>query len=255
MKIVIVGAGNVATHLAKALNKIDEVKVTQIWSNHYQNALQLANDVNAIAIENLADIDHEADICLIAIKDDVIAATIEKLRGFKGLVAHTCGAVPLAVFDNEFSQYGVFYPLQTFSKQKDINFNDVPICLEANTAEGLTLLKNIAVKLSTRVSVIDSEKRKILHLAAVFACNFTNHLYALADEVLKANDLDFDILRPLIVETANKVQNELPLAVQTGPAIRNDVDTMLGHEKLLEKQPALLTIYKTLSESIKKTRK
>lgn len=255
MKIVIVGAGNVATHLAKALNKIDEVKVTQIWSNHYQNALQLANDVNAIAIENLADIDHEADICLIAIKDDAIAPTIKKLKGFKGLVAHTSGAVQLSVFDDEFKHYGVFYPLQTFSKQKDINFNDIPICLEANTAEGLTLLKNIAAKLSTRVSVIDSEKRKILHLAAVFACNFTNHLYALADEVLKANDLDFDILRPLIVETANKVQNELPLVVQTGPAIRNDVDTMLGHEKLLEKQPALLTIYKTLSESIKKTRK
>lgn len=255
MKIVIVGAGNVATHLAKALNKIDDVKVTQIWSNHYQNALQLASDVNAIAIESLADVDHEADICLIAIKDDAIAATITKLKGFKGLVAHTSGAVPLAVFDNEFSQYGVFYPLQTFSKQKDISFNDIPICLEANTTEGLTLLKNIAAKLSIRVSIIDSEKRKILHLAAVFACNFTNHLYALADEVLKANDLDFDILRPLITETANKVQNELPLAVQTGPAIRNDVDTMLGHEMLLEKQPALLTIYKTLSESIKKTRK
>lgn len=255
MKIVIVGAGNVATHLAKALNKIDDVKVAQIWSNSYQNALQLANDIDALAIENLADIDQDADLCLIAIKDDAIAATIKKITGFKGLVAHTSGAIPLNVFDGEFIQYGVFYPLQTFSKQKEVSFNDIPICLEANTTDGLNLLKDLADKLSKRVLVIDSEKRKILHLAAVFACNFTNHLYALADEVLKANDLNFDILRPLITETANKVQNALPLAVQTGPAIRNDLATMQKHETLLENQPALLTIYKTLSESIKKTRK
>ena len=146
------------------------------------------------------------------------------------------------------------YPLQTFSKNKSIDFSNIPLCLEASNENALTLLKGIAGKLSSNITEVDSDKRKILHLAAVFACNFTNHLYALADEVLTANGLDFDILRPLIEETVSKVQNELPLNVQTRPAIRNDNETIKKHEELLKQQPALLEIYKTLSDSIKNSR-
>lgn len=254
MKIVIVGAGNVATNLAKALIQLQGIKIIQIWSNQYANAQQLAVKVGATALTDLAQINPTADLCLIAIKDDAIATILPKISAFKGYIAHTSGAVALDVFKDTFANYGVFYPLQTFSKQREISFNEIPLCLEANTTEGLAFLKQLAAQLSSRVVDVDTEKRKILHLAAVFACNFTNHLYALADEVLQANQLDFDILLPLIAETANKVQNALPLDVQTGPAIRNDEATMQKHEALLNKQPSLLTIYKTLSDSIKKTR-
>lgn len=253
MNIVIIGAGNVATHLAKAL-QAKNMQIAQVWSYHYNNALTLAKQVNAQAIDSLKAIDQQADLCLIAVKDDTIAEIAEQIKGFKGLVAHTSGAVNMEALNGVAEHYGVFYPLQTFSKDKELSFADIPLCLEANNEASLQTLKQLAAQLSTNSVEINSEKRKILHLAAVFACNFTNHLYALADEVLKFNELDFAILRPLINETAAKVQHALPLAVQTGPAIRNDEQTIKKHEELLVQQPQLLEIYKTLSNSIKKTR-
>lgn len=253
MRVVIIGAGNVATHLAKAFRAVN-VQVAQVWSYHYENALLLAHQVDAVAIEDLAALDQNADLCLIAVKDDSISELTSQLVGFKGVIAHTSGSVSIKVFENLFDNYGVCYPLQTFSKNKSIDFSNIPLCLEASNENALTLLKGIAGKLSSNITEVDSDKRKILHLAAVFACNFTSHLYALADEVLTANGLDFDILRPLIEETASKVQNELPLNVQTGPAIRNDNETIKKHEELLKQQPALLEIYKTLSDSIKNSR-
>lgn len=253
MRVVIIGSGNVATHIAKALNEAN-IKVSQIWSYHYENALLLAGQIDGIAIADLSQIDVTADLCLIAVKDDEIANLVRKLDTFNGVIAHTSGSVSLDVFENLTKNYGVFYPLQTFSKDKDLDFSNIPLCVEANNPQTLDILKQLAHQLSTKVVEVNSEKRKILHLAAVFACNFTNHLYALADEVLKANELDFDIIRPLIAETANKVQNALPATVQTGPAIRNDNNTLIKHEELLIKQPEMLEIYRTLSNSIKKTR-
>ncbi|RZK60640.1 MAG: DUF2520 domain-containing protein [Pedobacter sp.] len=253
MKVVVIGAGNVATHLAKALYAAN-VQVTQVWSHHNENAKTLAAELNAKAIANLSEIDLAADICLVAIKDDAIVEIANQLKDFKGLIAHTSGAVNLNVFECQFENYGVFYPLQTFSKSKEVDFKVIPLCLEANNKSSLDKLKELASKLSRNIVEINSEKRKILHLAAVFACNFTNHLYELADEILKANQLDFDILRPLIAETAEKVQTAFPLDVQTGPAIRNDEQTLIKHQQLLLKQPQLLDIYKTLSDSIKKTK-
>lgn len=253
MKIVIIGAGNVATHLAKAFKAVN-VELTQIWSNHYENALLLANQVNAVAIQDFSALDKTADLCLIAVKDDAIAELLPQLTDFKGVIVHTSGSVSISVFEDLIKSYGVFYPLQTFSKNKVVNFSNIPICVEANDENTLALLKEIANKLSANVIEVNSDKRKILHLSAVFACNFTNHLYALAQEVLTLNGLEFDILRPLIAETANKVQDELPLNVQTGPAIRHDKETIIKHEELLKDQPALLEIYKTLSESIKNKR-
>ena len=250
MKVVIIGAGNVATHLAKAFKAVN-VSVTQIWSYHYENALLLANQVNATAITDLSAVDLNADLCLIAVKDDAIAGLLPNLINFKGIIAHTSGSINIKVFESLVKNYGVFYPLQTFSKNKVINFSTIPLCVEANDENTLIVLKEIAKKLSANVIDVDSEKRMILHLSAVFACNFTNHLYALAQDILNVNGLDFDILRPLIAETANKVQDELPLNVQTGPAIRNDNEVLKKHEELLKEQPTLLDIYKTLSNSIK----
>lgn len=253
MKIVIIGSGNVATHLSLAL-KAAGMELAQVWSYHYANAQQLAQEVNAQAVASLNEVDTSADLCLISVKDDAIAAIASQLTDFKGLIAHTSGAVSIDVFADKFANYGVFYPLQTFSKSKTLSFDEIPLCLEANSEASMQVLKQLASKLTNRVVEVNSEKRKILHLAAVFACNFTNHLYALGEQLLNANGLDFDILRPLINETAAKVQQALPLTVQTGPAIRNDEQTLKAHQQLLLQHPHLLEIYKTLSESIKNTK-
>jgi predicted short-subunit dehydrogenase-like oxidoreductase (DUF2520 family) len=253
MKIIIIGSGNVATHFGKALYAA-KFQISQVWSFHYDNAKQLANTINAEAINSLSEVDVAADVCILAVKDDVIAEVAARLTLFTGLIVHTSGAVGLDVFANDFDRYGVLYPLQTFSKVRDVNFTDIPLCIEAHNKNSLHELNNIAEKLSRDVREIDTEKRKILHLAAVFACNFTNHMYVLAEKILTDYSLDFDILRPLILETASKITQNSPLVVQTGPAIRNDEKTIAKHEILLAESPSCLKIYKTLSESIKKTR-
>lgn len=254
MRVVLIGAGNVATHIAFAL-KAAGIAVVQVWSKQILNAKTLANQIQANVLTNLSEIDQEADFCIVSIKDDAIPGIIKELIGFKGVVVHTSGAVSLAILAGDFVKYGVLYPLQTFSVKKEVDFSKVPICIEANQEGTLKSIRQLAEKLSTNVVEVDSEKRKILHLAAVFACNFTNHLYALSSDLLADYDLDFEMIRPLILETAAKVQHALPRDVQTGPAIRNDEQTLKKHEELLLKQPQLLNIYQTLSESIKKTKK
>lgn len=254
MKVVLIGSGNVATHIAFAL-KAAEIAVVQVWSKHFHHAKTLADKIQANAIANLSEIDKQADFCIISIKDDAISDIAKALTGFKGIIMHTSGAVNLTVFGGDFEKYGVLYPLQTFSINNEVNFSKVPICIEANTPDVLKSIRQLAEKLSAIVVDVSAEKRKILHLAAVFACNFTNHLYTLSSDLLAEHDLEFDMMRPLILETAKKVQTASPKDVQTGPAIRNDEQTLKKHEELLLKQPELLNIYQTLNESIKKTKK
>ena len=251
MKVVCIGSGNVATHLANAL-KAKGVNLIQVWSRDLTNASELAKTINARAISNLNEIDRSADLYIIAVKDDAIPIITESLKDVNGLVVHTSGATAIDTLSAH-RNYGVLYPLQTFSKAKSIDFVDVPLCIEANNADSLELLKKVANKLSSPVYEVNSEKRKILHLAAVFACNFVNHLYVLSDKVVEHFGLDFEILKPLIMETALKVQTELPINVQTGPAVRNDEQTMIKHLDLLSDMPELKEIYQTLSKSIKKT--
>ncbi len=251
MTVSIIGSGNVATHLAKAF-KTANVKVLSIWSNRFENALALAQKVGAQAVNELSEIAaDESDILLISVKDDAIGDVAQKLIGYSGVVAHTSGSVSLAAL-NGLENYGVFYPLQTFSKQKEIDFSLVPLCLEASNPLALAKLKHLAALLSKHCYDVDSEQRKILHLAAVFACNFPNYLYGIAQQLLAQHQLDFNIIKPLIIETANKIQTALPVNVQTGPAIRNDVQTLTKHEGMLQGHPEWLTIYKLLSEQIKK---
>jgi predicted short-subunit dehydrogenase-like oxidoreductase (DUF2520 family) len=254
MKVALVGSGNVATHIGLALNAAG-IEVSQVWSRQIEHAKILASQIAANPISNLKEIDQTIDFCMIAVKDDAISIVAEELSGFKGIIVHTSGAVDLTVFNGLFEKYGVCYPLQTFSIAKQVDFSAIPICIEANNKETLDDIEVLARKLSKNVVEVDSNKRKILHLAAVFACNFTNHLYALAGDLLEGNGLAFDLIRPLILETAEKVQYALPVDVQTGPAVRNDELTLKKHEELLLKQPQLLSIYQILSDSIKKTKK
>lgn len=252
MNVSIIGSGNVATNLGKAL-KLANVKVLNIWSQRFENAQTLAAEIDAKAITDLSLIDKNSDIILISVKDDAITEVSAQLHNYKGLMAHTSGAVSLDVL-KQHQNYGVFYPLQTFSKQKELDFSQVPLCLEANNTANLATLKTLAEAVSNSIYEVHSEQRKTLHLAAVFACNFPNYLYGIAQQLLAQNQLDFDIIKPLIAETANKIQNALPKDVQTGPAVRNDEQTLKKHEGMLQEHPEWLNIYQLLSEQIKNNR-
>ena len=250
MNIVLIGSGNVATHLAKALVAKAE-NVMQVYSQNLLNANLLAQKINAEAINELSEVDQTADLYIISVKDDAIERVAAALKNVEGLVVHTSGTTDISSIKNYTARAGVFYPLQTFSKVKEVSFDHIPLCIEASNVNELEILKKLAQTLSDQVYELDGEKRKALHLAAVFACNFPNHLYALANQVLVENGLDFNIIRPLIAETADKVMNNVPEKVQTGPAVRGDENTMNKHLGLLESQPELQNIYQTLSKSIK----
>ncbi len=251
MKIVFLGSGNVATHLALALKAADQ-QILQIWSRTMSNAQILANQVAAKATSDLAELDRTAELYLIAVNDGSVAELASSLSGLEQVVAHTSGATSIDALAN-LNHFGVFYPLQTFSKQKALDLSDAPMCLEANSQATMEVLERAAKYISSATYKLSSDQRKILHLSAVFACNFSNHLYHMGYSIMEQHGLDFAILKPLIMETARKVQIEIPKEVQTGPAVRNDEETMIKHVELLNDRPDLQKIYKTLSESIKKT--
>lgn len=252
MKVVCIGSGNVATHIASALKQHGN-ELVQIWSKQIENASELAKQLAADAIDDLSAIDPSADLYIIAVKDDAISTIASRLKDVQGLVVHTSGATSIDVLA-AIPKHAVLYPLQTFSKTKSLDFfNDVPLCIESGNEQSLAKVKDIAHQLSASVYEVDSAKRKVLHLAAVFACNFVNHLYAIGSDILEQDDLHFDLLKPLIRETAAKVQAASPKDVQTGPAIRNDEVTIQRHLALLNGRPDLQELYKSLSKSIKKT--
>lgn len=249
MKTVILGSGNVATILGKALSEVG-YDIAQVWSRNKKHAESLATVFQAQPIDDLKQIDPTADLYIIAVSDDGIQTLLSQINPYKGIVVHTSGSTPMDIFKNKFSRYGVFYPFQTFSKEREISFKEIPILLESSDHKTLSVLKDIASSISTNVQECSSDQRKALHIAAVFACNFTNHLYVIAKKLLEAHKLDFDLLRPLIAETALKVQESNPEQVQTGPAIRKDFTIIDSHLELLKEQPELLTLYRLLSDRI-----
>lgn len=249
MRISILGSGNVATHMGAALKNAGH-RIMQIYSRNLQHASLLAYHVSAEAIDDLNLIDPETDLFIIAVKDDAINATVKQLAPHHRLIVHTSGATPLKDISEWSTPTGVFYPLQTFSKNKELNFWEVPLCIEGSNEVITQMLLDLARTISNNVYQVNSDQRKMLHLAAVFACNFPNYLYSIAQNLLSQQELDFNLLRPLIKETAEKVQSELPAAVQTGPAIRQDESTMSAHLQLLKASPELQDIYTLLSQGI-----
>ena len=249
MRITLTGSGNVATHLAAAFKNAGHF-IVQVYSRNLQNASLLAYHVRAEAVDDLEQINPETDLFVVAVKDDAIESVAQVLAKHEKLIVHTSGAVSLQTLQNFTAKAGVFYPLQTFSKTKEVDFYTVPLCIEGADEEITRQLKELAQTLSGHVYLINSTQRRQLHLAAVFACNFPNYLYYAAQQLLKEYDLSFDMLRPLILETAQKVQAQLPAMVQTGPAIRNDENTMAAHLQLLQAEPELQVLYKMLSQQI-----
>lgn len=252
--ITLIGAGNLATQLGKTLVK-EGIKVIQVYSRTEKSAMQLALQLNTVYTTSVREINLTSDLLLIALKDDAIDGLLQQLDCRKNLLVHTAGSVSVDVLKKYSKEYGVFYPLQTFSKDRDVDFSNVPICIEGNSDKVINYLRELAGKISQNIYELNSEQRKTLHVAAVFVNNFVNHFYYLGDKILNKEGISFDILKPLILETSAKIQNMRPFDAQTGPARRFDETVINKHIELLEKQPDLQEIYSFVSESIYKAHK
>ena len=248
-KVIIIGSGNVAQHLIQAFqNKIvldSQIELVQVFARNKKSLTHLL-DSNRITSDYTQL--QAADVYIIAVSDDAIAEVSSQLPFENQLVVHTSGTVPLSTLKNK-KRRGVFYPLQTFSKDKAVNFKTIPICLEAENEKDLQTLNQIANAISDAVYEINSEQRKALHVAAVFVNNFVNHLYQMGNEICDNNNVPFDILKPLIQETANKIVSLSPKEAQTGPAKRNDITTIEAHQQFLTDENQS-TIYTLLTQSI-----
>ena len=247
IKIVLLGTGNVATHLFKAFQNNGNTEVVQVYNRSHKNLERFKTVNTTTSISKL----KKADIYIIAIADDSITELSKKLQLRKKLVVHTSGAMSLKAISSQ-NKRGVFYPLQTFSATKPVEFKTIPLCIEAEFSEDLIVLKQLASTISNSVYHINSTQRKALHIAAVFVNNFVNHLYQKGEEICLEHNVPFDILKPLIQETAFKVMSLSPEKSQTGPAVRNDkkvIQQHLGDLHTLTQQE----IYKLLTKSIQKT--
>jgi len=245
--ITIFGGGNVATHLAKAFLSNPDIELQQIYNRHIDKISNFNNKTEII--DDLSKL-KPADIFILALTDDAIAGFSKKLISHNVLSVHTSGSIPMKALQTK--RKGVFYPFQTFSKEKEIiDFKSIPIMIEAENEQDLNLLNRLGQLLSDNVQTADSQQRKALHISGVFAANFVNHLYEQARQILKEHQLSFDLLKPLILEVAQKVQEIPPQQAQTGPAIRGDQKTIDSHLKFL-KNPVQKKIYKLLTESIQK---
>lgn len=252
--IVFIGSGNVATHLAPALRKAG-CTIEQVYSRQMAHAQKLAVQIDASPVHRIKDIQKNTDCYLFAISDDAIETVATALSAHlgkttKSIAVHTSGATPSTVFKGHFKQYGIFYPLQTFSKNRPMDFRDIPFCIDGNTKNVRESLSDLAKRLGPKVYPISDQERAILHVAAVFANNFTNHLFSISKTITDQANIPFDLLRPLILETARKVQDHPPAEMQTGPAIRNDQETIERHLRLLEGLPAYQELYRKMSALI-----
>ena len=248
--IALIGAGNVATHLAKALTRASYT-ITGVYSRTLEHARRVAEPAGATATDQLSAL-AAADVYIFAVTDTALPALVKAMptAARKGFFLHTAGSVPMEVLKGESAHYGVLYPLQTFSRTRQVSFSEVPLFIEAATPADEARLRSLAADLSPYVYGMDSAARRFLHLSAVFACNFPNHCYAIASRILQEAGIAPEVLQPLIAETARKVQDLAPIAAQTGPAVRYDRSVMDHHLSLLAHHPTEREIYRLLSQNI-----
>lgn len=250
-KIALIGAGNVAHHLAPALLKAG-VGLCQIYSRTLESARELGIKTGITYTSDTGAIYPDCDIYIFCVSDDALLSLYKSIRmNENALILHTSGSLPMDIFKPFATRYGVLYPLQTFTKKRNLDFREIPLCIEAVNPEVMVEVRRLAGLLSSRVEEISSEKRKKLHLAAVFANNFVNHLYGIAEKMLEKEGLDFSLLRPLIFETAHKVMLLSPGNAQTGPARRGDENILAVHRAMLKDNREWLNLYSSLSESIR----
>lgn len=271
MKIVLIGAGNLATHLGKALRAAGH-DMLQVFSRTMQSAETLASLLDAEPLTDIAQVRDDADVYIFSVKDSALVQLVAQLcrheadglgedgavnalrKAKKGeherVFLHTAGSMPMSVFKGMAQHYGVLYPMQTFSKQREVDFSIIPCFVEANDEFAQKQIEGMAREISGRVYQLSSEDRKYLHLSAVFACNFANHCYAISQELLEEHGIPFDVMLPLINETAAKVHEMKPKDAQTGPAVRYDENVIGKQSKLLENHPHFKKVYDSMSKSI-----
>lgn len=255
MKVTLIGAGNVGHHLAIKLHDLG-LQIHQVFSRKRSNARRLAERVMALPCHELDELSSAADLFIIAVKDDAILSVIRKLPAKikkEKLVVHTSGGTPTQPMGAYLQHFGSFYPLQTFSITKEPDWQTIPFCIDGNSKKSIHILENLASKITSKTYLIDDRQRAVLHVAAVFVNNFTNHLLSIGAQILEEEQLPFDILQPLIQETVMKLQSGSPKEMQTGPAIRNDEKTLTLHLNYLEKHPSFKKLYEDLTASIQQS--
>lgn len=250
MKISIIGTGNVAGILGAKL-KLAGHKVVWVYGRDQKKSILIAKKLQSKSLTDLSNcaLDNP-DIIIIAVSDDALLTIAKKVYSAGCLVVHTSGSVDLLTLKKYHPRAGVFYPLQTFSSKSRINFKTIPICIEASSEKDLQLLMTLAYSLSKNVYVTDSLQRSVIHLAAVIANNFSNHLFSISASLLKEENLPFDLLRPIILTAAKNIQYNLPDQLQTGPAKRNDMKVINRHIKMLKKHQKWMQLYQLISADI-----
>jgi predicted short-subunit dehydrogenase-like oxidoreductase (DUF2520 family) len=249
-RITLAGAGNVAWHLGKALVQKGYV-INQVLDRTASSSKQLAEELNAESSGTPEDGIADSDACLVCVSDDAIVSVIAQLKPGNCLLMHTAGSVPMDVFRNYATNYGVLYPLQTFTKGRPLDYSQIPFLTEANTTENLKLINQIASSISNLAMEADSIQRLYIHLAAIFASNFSNHMFALAEKLAGEYKMSFDLLKPLIAETTAKALEMSPQKAQTGPAARGNTKIIEKHLELLKNNPRLQELYRLISEDIR----
>lgn len=251
--VFLIGSGNVAWHLSAAL-AAKGCRFLGVYSRTFQHAETLAEQLHCPVIFDLTQTPKNADVYLICTSDEVINSVSALLPKNNGLVVHVSGSAAIDAIDKKHTRRGVMYPLQTFNKECSTDFADIPVFIETESRFDMDFLTSFARLLSNVILPLKEEQRQALHVAAVFACNFTNFMYALAAEIMKKNEMDFQLLFPLIQETAQRIKNtDNPMSLQTGPAVRNDVETIQKHLDILKNKPNLQKLYQILTQSIRET--
>ena len=254
MRISFIGAGRVAHHLVHALKQRHQI--IQIYSQGFVHAQKLATEVKAEAVHTFAELSAEIDVLIIAVSDSAISDVIQHVHTYlpNTLIVHTSGSTDIEKLTKVHARAGVFYPLQTFSLEREIDWYSTPLFIEATHLTDLNTLLQLANELSQRVYQYNSAQRLSLHLAAVFACNFSNYCYDMAKQIVDAKQVDFSLLYPLIIETAQKALQAEPRNMQTGPAMRGDENIIAMHAQMLQQdqRPDLQAVYHLLSEQILK---
>ncbi len=255
-KIAVLGAGRVATNLIPALQACGH-DIVEVWSKSRHSAETLAHRVGCPATwGDVANVTHEAELYIVSVKDTVLADTLQRLHPGReqALFLHTAGSMPLSLItETSHARGGVLYPMQTFSKERKVDFSTVHFFIEASQPDDEQLLQTLAHSLTgdaSKVHLSNSALRRQLHLAAVFACNFSNHCYTLSDQILQEQGLDISVMLPLIEETVAKLHDLTPAQAQTGPAVRRDENVMGLQRAMLANRPDMQKLYTLLSESI-----
>lgn len=248
-RIIIIGAGNLGTQLGVEL-KNKGFDIIQVYSRTESSAKNLSEKIDVPFTIHPEQIENSADVYFIALKDSVINNILQKIHFSNNLLIHCAGSIPMLELKKYSMNYGVLYPVQTFTKERKIDFKEVPLCIEANSEKNLSIIEYIASSLSSKIYHINSEQRKQLHIAAVFTCNFVNHLFHISDKILTDAGINFEILKTLASETTEKAFTLKPFDAQTGPAIRYDKSIIEKHLNILSDRPEIMELYEMISKQI-----